>query len=227
MLLDFIYIFYYISRNLIFSIFFRNEIFLKLLNGLIRPNDELISAKIKKQTGLFLKNLELDQFDRVLHFGSGFVSYKPFFDDKIYLDYDKYIYGISNKKRIIYNPENSRTLLISISVFQHIENFELTMDELLSGNVAEIRTVIDCSLQYFPKVKNRFLVNKLKRTVLFEFITRHIYISDRKITDYLFYFESKGFDLFLLNYIDKEYMLSESDRFNTYFVIWRKKSKNI
>ena len=55
MLLDFIYIVYYISRNLIFSIFFRNEIFLQLLNSLIRPNDELISKKIKKQTELFLK----------------------------------------------------------------------------------------------------------------------------------------------------------------------------
>ena len=207
-LIDFVYLFYYVSRNFIFSIIFRFPIFLKLLNGLIRPNDELISTTIKKQTGILFKNLEYDQFDRVLHFGSGFVSYKLFFNDRLYLDYDKYIYGISNKNRIFHNPENLRTLLISISVFQHIKNFELTMDELLLGNVTEIRTVIDCSLQYFPKVKNRFLVDKLKRTVFFEFLSRHIYISDRIITDYLFYFESKGFDLILLDYIDKEYVLS-------------------
>lgn len=222
---DIFYLFYYIIRNIVFSTLFWNSAILRILNSLIKIKHEELNSKILKQTGLFLKDLDKDQIDKVIHYGSGFVSYRVYFQDKLYFDYDKYIYSISNKNWLSQTTDKLRTLLISISVFQHIKNFESTMDEVLSENITEIRTVIDCSLQYFPKVRNRLLVDKLKGAFFFDFITRHIHISERSITDYLFYFESNGFEVVTLNYVNKAYKIFDDDEFKIYYIVLRKISK--
>lgn len=195
-----------------------------MLNKLIRPKDSVLKVKINDQSKLFLQDLDFNQFDKVIHFGSGFVSYKDIFNDKIYYDYDRYIYGQSNLNLILSNQKDLRTLLLSISVFQHLKLFHATMEELLANNVTEIRTVIDCSLRDFPKVRNREIVGWLRKTRFFNYITQDIYISDRKISDYIFFFQVNGYELVELKYIDKEYRLTNDDSFEIYYVIWRRRA---
>ena len=221
---DIPYLAYYIIRNLFFKVISKSPFLLFLINLLLRQNKHERHKKIVKQFRLLSSNsLEIEKFDLIINYGSGTTSFKEFFPKIQYHDYDKYIEK-NWSKELFNEKENKRTLVVSISVFQHIIDFEDSLNELLQLNVLEIRTVIDCQLKVYPKCKNRELVKSIHKLNVIKFLGTDIFISNKTIHDYIDFFLEKGFQVKELRFIDKFYNRLEKDTSNIYYLILVKAS---
>lgn len=219
---DIPYLTYYITRNFFFIVISKLPFSLLLVNFLLSKNKDERRQKIVEQFQLLSSNfLDIEKFDLIINYGSGTTSFKEYFPKIQYHDYDKYIQKNSSKV-LFYSNKNKRTLVVSISAFQHIIDFENSLNELLQLNVLEIRAVIDCQLKVYPKCTNRELVKGIHKLSIIKFLGTDIFTSEKSIYYYIDRFLEKGFQVKELRFIDKFYNKLEEDTSNIYYIIFVK-----